>query len=180
MVLFERGGDCVVVVRQVVVCQVGLVDFVKGEAQNMVLEVGAYTWCIDEDGYVIFLELFFRADTRAHEEWRTAVCTGSDYDFFTRGVIDFSAGFGDGGHAGCGWLGGGRGVGEVDLIDGDRSENGDVGTAVVLGDVVGSSAADAFMNGSGDVPAAVRRFASGEHVGVVGQAGVDQALLYSL
>jgi hypothetical protein len=56
---------------------------------------------------------------------------------------------------------------EKNLVDCDGGFDADVGASVIFGYVVCGCASDAFVNSSGDVATAMRRFACGEHVGMV-------------
>jgi hypothetical protein len=58
----------------------------------VILQVGADTGGVDEDGDVVGLELRGGTDARTHEDGRTAVGAGGDDDFTARLVGGFGAG----------------------------------------------------------------------------------------
>jgi hypothetical protein len=145
---------------------VWLIDFVKGEAEDVVLQVGADTGGVDEDRDVVGLELRGGTDARAHEDGRAAIGAGGDDDFAACLVGGFGAGCGDGEDSGGGGFRGGVMV-EKNLFDCNGGFDADVGASVIFGYVVCGCASYAFVNSSGDVTTAMRCFACGEHVGMV-------------
>ena len=71
---------------------VGFIDGEGGGTYDVVHKVGAYTREIDETVDVVFYELFFWPDARAHEDGWTAVGSCADDDFFPCLIRDLFAG----------------------------------------------------------------------------------------